>query len=130
MIDAARERAEAEARQGGEVDDEISARRKEVEARMRAGTNVQRGAVPDAVVAPDDWEAAVPETVVPEAVVPEAVVRETVSSSAVVPEVDEQPMYDRPVAADENPSVQSEAAAAAEPVVEPVSTRNQLTRVM
>ena len=130
MIDAARERAEAEARQGGEVDDEISARRKEVEARMRAGTNVQRGAVPDAVVAPDDWEAAVPETVVPEAVVPEAVVRETVASSAVVPEVDEQPMYDRPVAADENPSVQSEAAAAAEPVVEPVSTRNQLTRVM
>ena len=92
---------------------------------MRAGTNVQRGAVPDAVVAPDDWESAVPETVVPE-----AVVRETVSSSAVVPEVDEQPMYDRPVAADENPSVQSEAAAAAEPVVEPVSTRNQLTRVM
>ena len=80
---------------------------------MRAGTNVQRGAVPDAVVAPDDWEAAVPETV--------------------VPEVDEQPMYDRPVAADENPGVQSEAAAAAEPVVEPVepvSTRNQLTRVM
>jgi len=113
MIDAARERAEAEARQGGDVDDEISAKRKEVEARMRAGTNVQRGAVPDAVVAPDDWEAAVPETV--------------------VPEVDEQPMYDRPVAADENPSVQSEAAAAAEPVVEPVepvSTRNQLTRVM
>ena len=91
---------------------------------MRAGTNVQRGAVPDAVVAPDDWEAAVPETVVPE-----AVVRETVPE-AVVPEVDEQPMYDRPVAADENPSVQSEAAAAAEPVVEPVSTRNQLTRVM
>ena len=130
MIDAARERAEAEARQGGEVDDEISAKRKEVEARMRAGTNVQRGAVPDAVVAPDDWEAAVAETVVPETVVPEAVVRETVSSSAVVPEVDEQPMYDRPVAADENPSVQSEAAAAAEPVVEPVSTRNQLTRVM
>jgi len=113
MIDAARERAEAEARQGGDVDDEISAKRKAVEARMRAGTNVQRGAVPDAVVAPDDWEAAVPETV--------------------VPEVDEQPMYDRPVAADENPSVQSEAAAAAEPVVEPVepvSTRNQLTRVM
>ena len=133
MIDAARERAEAEARQGVELDDEISAKRKEVEARMRAGTNVQRGAVPDAVVAPDDWEAAVAETVVPETVVPEAVVRETVSSSAVVPEVDEQPMYDRPVAADENPSVQSEAAAAAEPVVEPVepvSTRNQLTRVM
>ena len=132
MIDAARERAEAEARQGVELDDEISAKRKEVEARMRAGTNVQRGAVPDAVVAPDDWEAAVSETVVPEVVVPEAVARETVPE-AVVPEVDEQPMYDRPVAADENPGVQSEAAAAAEPVVEPVepvSTRNQLTRVM
>ena len=118
-----------------------AARRKEVEARMRAGaTNFRRSAAPEAVVAPV--------TVAREAVVPpEVVVQETVVPENVVPEtVSEQPAYERPVVADGDPVSELEDAAArgaVEPVVEPVepvawetadsipvsTSRNQVTRV-
>ena len=100
--------AEAEAREGELVDAEISAKRKELEERMRAGTNIQRGAIPEAVVVPDAVgarETVVPEAGVQEAVLPEAIVQDNVPESVVEP-------------------------------VEPVafetagSTRNQVTRVL
>ena len=100
--------SEVEAREGGVVEAEIAAKRKEVEARMRAGTNVQRGAVPQAVAVPDAVvapEPVVPEAVVQKAVLPEDIVQETVPEPAAKP-------------------------------VEPVtmetagSTRNQVTRVL
>jgi hypothetical protein len=125
------------AREFEQVDAETTARRNEIEARMRAGaTNFRRSAAPEAVVAP--------ETVAREAVVPP----EAVVQGVVVPEtVSEQPAYERPVVADEDPVSELEDAAArgaVEPVVEPVepvawetadsipvsNSRNQVTRVL
>jgi hypothetical protein len=135
------------AREFEQVDAETTARRNEIEARMRAGaTNFRRSAAPEAVVAPETVarEAVVP----PEVVVQEVVVPETVVPETVVPEpVSEQPAYERPVVADEDPVSELEDAAArgaVEPVVEPVepvawetadsipvsNSRNQVTRVL